>query len=82
MKIRNLPFKKLNPYEKSIVLDWWEECLKTGCKNSNNCHKSVDDFWEIHRDMGTNYGMFDGWKGDELGELVFNKLNKEKGGIK
>lgn len=82
MKIRNLPFDKLNNKEKKVVLlhqkyqleDNNSTCWKEICKNS------VQEFWEEHREADTEKGTYDGWiePKDELQDIVEKKLKQIK----
>ncbi len=82
MKIRNLPFNKLNNKEKKVVLLHYEEQIKDKQVNCRNMHcvNSVQEFWEIHREMDTENGEYNGWikPKDELEDIVEKKLKQIK----
>jgi len=63
MIVRNLEFNKLNQKEKSIVRKHYKECLndcKLNCSKCD-CSKSINVFWEIHREEDTDNGTYTGW---------------------
>ena len=63
MKIRNIPYDKLNEKEKKIVDDHYKGQIddkQINCKDMP-CVNSVQDFWEMHREADTDFGRYDGW---------------------
>ena len=81
MKIRNLLYGKLNFTEKKVVREHRESQLKdekSGCKKGV-CNNSVEEFWELHKELVTKKGTYNGWiEPDNLQTLVEEKLEKIK----
>ncbi len=82
MKIRNLPFDKLNHKEKQVVLLHYQEQIndkQVNCKDMP-CVNSIQEFWEIHREADTENGTYKGWiePKEELEDVVEKKLEQIK----
>jgi len=61
MKIRNIPYKKLNITEKKIVKRHFEYCMNDNSMSCKKEHRNILDFWEAHRKADTNFGKYAGW---------------------
>ena len=63
MKIRNLPYNKLNFKEKIVALAFFKECREDKGQTVRNDPKEqqIDTFWERHRTVDTVNGTFEGW---------------------
>lgn len=63
MRIRNLPYEKLDEKEKKVVRLFHKECLDDVGQTCRECpeEQSVEGFWERHREADTENGEFDGW---------------------
>lgn len=70
MKIRNLPYDELNEKEQKIVMTFWKSQTEIRiidgeefyeCEHHPVCKKSIQDFWEAHREGDTENGEYDGW---------------------
>ena len=61
MKIRNLPFNKLDIKEKCIIEKHFKTCMKDKIMDCYKKHKNIIDFWEAHREADTEDGTYDGW---------------------
>ena len=81
MKIRNLHFDKLNNKEKKVVLLHYKGQINDKQINCRNmpCVNSVQDFWEIHREVDTDKGNYGGWiePKEELEDIVEEKLKRD-----
>jgi len=75
MKIRNLPFDELNELEKELVKLHFKECLNDiYLCNHPDCKKSINDFWEIHREEDTDRGEYNEWTfGDDVKDMLMQK---------
>ena len=63
VKIRNLPFDQLNGKEKAVVKRHYEGQMNdigSECRNEK-CKEGVEQFWEMHREIDTENGTYDGW---------------------
>jgi hypothetical protein len=70
MKIRNLPYKDLNDKEKAIVKAHYNSQTKpyifegkkypAECEGHPQC-KTLNGFWEAHREGDTDDGRYSGW---------------------
>ncbi len=82
MKIRNIPFKNLNPKEKWVVREFWKGMIEVRefCGNPFKCNNSVEEFWEEHKEMDTNDGNYNGWIKpiDSLELIMDEKLEQIK----
>lgn len=61
MKIRNIPYKELNEKERKIVKKHFDSCMNDKTLVCHKLHKSDEDFWETHREIDTDNGIYDGW---------------------
>jgi hypothetical protein len=63
MRIRNLPYDKLNTIEKKIVDRHYKGQMEdegSDCRNQK-CATGVREFWEMHRLTDTEGGHYNGW---------------------
>jgi len=88
MIIRNLPLEELNGRELKIVVSFWVDQTKTKfldesgnehtmCEDHNMC-KTLEGFWEAHREGDTDYGKFDGWIEGEDTYFMFLEQYKDR----
>ena len=79
MKVRNIPYKKLNQKEKRVVNDYFKECKEDfEERNNKKYYKNVEEFWKDQKLDLTLNGNYDGWVIDELEGLILDKLQKIK----
>lgn len=62
MKIRNVPYDKLDDGEQRVVRKHYKECMHDKNMECRNLHSDLISFWEAHRKEDTNNGKYDGWK--------------------